>query len=94
MRVDKEGNNLADINSLHSCLSEFLSRFRDVSSKHLQKYLDWFVFSKYQDYSINYLEQADNFEKQTITEYTAIKYCNVYDNYSRLAFNKLYEDYC
>lgn len=92
--ADKEGNNLANINSLHSCLSEFLSRFRGVSSKHLQEYLDWFVFSKYQDYSINYLEQADNFEKQTITEYTAIKYCNVYDNYSGLDFNKLYEDYC
>ena len=43
------GDNLANINSLHSELELFISKFRGVSTKHLQQYLDWFVFSKYQN---------------------------------------------
>lgn len=45
--VDNEGNNLATINSLHSELDLFLSRFRGVSTKHLQEYLDWFIYIKH-----------------------------------------------
>ena len=41
---DSEGNTLANINSLHSQLANFLSTFHGVSTKHLQQYLDWFVF--------------------------------------------------
>ena len=67
---DNEGNTLANINSLHSELTMFLSRFHGVSTKHLQEYLNWFAFSKYQNYSINYVNQADDFEKKTITKST------------------------
>ena len=66
--VDDDKNNLANINSIHSELTSFLSAFHGVSTKRLQEYLDWVVFSKYQNYSIDYLEQADNFEKCTITK--------------------------
>lgn len=90
---DDEGNNLANINSLHAELTLFLSNFRGVSTKHLQEYLDWFVFSKYQNYSIDYLERAEDFEKCTITKYTKIKYSNVCDNYSIFDFSELYMDY-
>ena len=48
----------------------FLSRFHGVSTKHLQEYLNWFAFSKYQNYSINYVNQADDFKKKTITKST------------------------
>lgn len=91
--TDNEGNNLANINSLHSELTSFISKFHGISTKHLQEYLDWFAFSKYQNYSIDYLEQPDNFEKNTITKTTPIKYSNVCNNYSIFDFSELYSDY-
>ena len=38
--VDYERNNLANINSIHSELTSFLSSFHGISTKHLQEYLD------------------------------------------------------
>lgn len=90
---DEEGNTLANINSLHSELTIFLSQFHGVSTKHLQEYLNWFSFSKYQNYSIDYVNQADDFEKKTITKSTEIKYSNVCNNYSIFDFFELYKDY-
>ena len=91
--VDDEGNNLANINSLHSELTRFLSKFHGVSTKHLQEYLDWFVFYKNQNYTVDYLKQEEDFEKKTIIKYTSIKYSNVCDNYSIFNFNEIYSDY-
>lgn len=68
--VDNEGNNLATINSLHSELEFFLSRFRGVSTKHLPEYLDWFVYMKYLNYSKEYIEQTNTYKKR----YYCIKY--------------------
>lgn len=90
---DEEGNNLSNINSLHSQLTNFLSGFHGVSTKHLQQYLDWFVFSKYQTYHVEYLKQVNDFEKNTITVNTSIKYDNVCNNYSIFDFNEVYSDY-
>ena len=91
--TDDEGNNLATINSLHSELDYFLSGFRGVSTKHLQEYLDWFVYIKYLNYSKEYIEQASTYKKDTIVLNTSIKYDNVFDNYSNLDFNEIYADY-
>lgn len=91
--TDSEGNNLANINSLHAELTLFLSQFHGVSTKHLQEYLDWFSFSKYQSYSVDYINQPEDFEKNTITKSTEIKYSNVYNNYSIFDFSDLYSDY-
>lgn len=91
--TDDKGNNLANINSLHSELTSFLGKFHGVSTKHLQEYLDWFVFRKYQNYSIDYLEQEEDFEKNTITKYTDIKFSNVCDNHSIFDFLDIYRDY-
>lgn len=91
--TDGKGNNLANINFLHSELTLFLSKFHGVSTKHLQEYLDWFSFSKYQNYSIDYIDQPNDFEKNTITQSTDIKYSNVYNNYSIFDFFDLYKDY-
>ena len=90
---DSEGNTLANINSLHSQLANFLSTFHGVSTKHLQQYLDWFVFSKYQTYHVEYLNQINDFEKNTIIISTSIKYGNVCNNYSIFDFNDVYSDY-
>lgn len=37
-------NNLAEINGIHSQLETWLSKFRGVSIRHFQEYLDWFVY--------------------------------------------------
>lgn len=91
--VDDEGNNLATINALHSELDYFLSGFRGVSTKHLQEYLDWFVYIKYLNYSIEYNKQAIKYKKDTIIINTPIKYNNVFNNYSNIDFNEVYADY-
>ena len=36
--------NISEINGIHSQLETWLSKFRGVSIRHLQEYLDWFVF--------------------------------------------------
>lgn len=91
--TDLEGNNLANINSLHSQLTLFLSQFHGVSTKHLQEYLDWFVYLKNLAYKTEYLDQIHEFRKNTITIKSDINYSNVCDNYSIFDFNKVYEDY-
>lgn len=42
--TDEYFHNLADINNVHSQLATWLSKFKGVSIRHLQEYLDWFVF--------------------------------------------------
>lgn len=42
--IDKYGNNLADINGVHSQLEIWFSKFHGVSTRHLQEYLDWFSY--------------------------------------------------
>ena len=36
--------NISEINGIHSQLETWLSKFRGVSIRHLQEYLDWFVY--------------------------------------------------
>ena len=36
--------NIAEINGVHSQLETWLSKFRGVSTRHLQEYLNWFVY--------------------------------------------------
>ena len=91
--VDNEGNNLATINSLHSELDYFLSGFRGVSTKHLSEYLDWFVYIKHLNYSNEYIQQPITYRRNTIVLETPVNYSNVFDNYSCIDFNKVYEDY-
>ena len=36
--------NISEINGIHSQLETWLKKFRGVSTRHLQEYLDWFVY--------------------------------------------------
>lgn len=36
--------NISEINGIHSQLETWLSKFKGVSTRHLQEYLDWFVY--------------------------------------------------
>lgn len=91
--VDSEGNSLANINSLHSGLTTFLSNFRGVSTKHLQGYLDWFMFEKYLNYKFEEEKQTNQLINTTMTNSTTIEISNMYDNHSGIDFFKVYSDY-
>ncbi len=39
-----EEKNIANINGIHSQLQTWLRKFRGVSTRHFQEYLDWFVY--------------------------------------------------
>lgn len=36
--------NISEINGVHSQLETWLSKFKGVSTRHLQEYLDWFIY--------------------------------------------------
>ena len=36
--------NISEINGIHSQLETWLSKFRGISTRHLQEYLDWFIY--------------------------------------------------
>ena len=36
--------NISEINGIHSQLETWFSKFRGISTRHLQEYLDWFVY--------------------------------------------------
>ena len=90
---DENGNNLANINSLHQQLKLYLSNFRGVSTKHLQEYLDLFCFLKYLNWSVEYEEQLKEFKTKVCIKNTNITYSNVCCNYSIFDFYNIYKDY-
>lgn len=88
------GNSLVNINSIHSELSTFISRFRGVSIKHLQGCLDWFVFDK----MMSYILDDNNSLMRTIikgivTLNTSVSSKNFYNNFSGINFDNVYSNY-
>lgn len=91
--VNSNGYNLANINSLHSEWSTFLSRFKGVSTKHLQHYLDWFCFQKLIDYTTQILNQPLVMMKTSMANKCNIDSSNIFDNSSGIDFQLVYTDY-
>ena len=91
--VNQNGYNPANVNSLHSELSTFLSDFRGVSTKHLQHYLDWFCFKKIINYTVDVLKQPLNMMKKATKYNCKINTNNVYTNTSGIDFDIVYSDY-
>lgn len=91
--TDNEGNSLANINSLHSGLTTFLSRFRGVSTKHLQAYLDWYIFEKYLNYTFNQKQQINQLLNNAFINYSDLSSKTMYDNSSGIDFSLVYADY-
>ena len=91
--IDEYGNSLANINSVHSCLTTFLSPFRGVSTKHHQGYLDWYAFEKYLNFSFSEEQQSNTILKVAFTNSTNIKTTNMYCNDSGIDFDTVYANY-
>lgn len=91
--MNENGYSLANINSLHSEWSTFISSFKGVSTKHLQHYLDWFSFQKFINYTIDIIKQPLTMMKKSLTGACQVNSYNVYDNTSGIDFSSVYSDY-
>ena len=87
------GYTLSEINALHSNLDLFLKCFSGVSTKHLQEYLDWFVYQKYLTYSIEVLEQPQILMNYAISRNKYIKISDIYSKEFPINIYEVYSDY-
>lgn len=87
------GYTLSEINALHSNLDLFLKCFSGVSTKHLQEYLDWFVYQKYLTYSIEVLEQPQILMNYAISRKSYIKISDIYSKEFPINIYEVYSDY-
>ena len=67
-RITKDGYHLGELNSLMSELELYIQRFRGLSTRHLQEYLDLFKFKKILKYTIEYMEQAEKTLTFSVTQ--------------------------
>lgn len=84
---------MANINSVHSGLTSFLSVFRGISTKHLQGYLDWYTFDKYLNYFFTEEQQNKTLLNVSFTNPTDLNINNAYNNHSGIDFDSVYSDY-
>ncbi len=65
-------NNIAEVNNIHSQLDTWLSKFRGVSTRHLQEYLNWFnfIFTMKKKFDLNNLKLGSY--KSVINNYNYI----------------------
>lgn len=91
--TNSEGNSLSNINSLHSGITTFLANFRGVSTKHMQGYLDWYMFDKYLQYSFDENQHQQILLKEIMIKSTEINISNMYSNQSGINFSSVYSDY-
>ena len=91
--INSNGYTLSNINSLHSDLNDFLTKFRGVSTKHLKGYLGWFSYIKKLNYTVEFLKRKSAFFHNIFIKSTDITTSNMYNNTSGIDFFKVYEEY-
>ena len=87
------GYNLAEINSLHSNVENFLQSFIGVSTKHLQGYLDWFSYQKYLIYTVELLKQPQVMMNYVIGKMTSIHIADIYLKEFPIDIYDVYSEY-
>ena len=74
--------NIAEINGVHSQLETWLSKFRGVSTRHLQEYLNWFTY-------IFMMKKRFNLNKLKTESYSNIVIDNNYINTNKICSIKM-----
>ncbi len=87
------GYTLSEINGLHSNFFGFLSSFRGVSTKHLQGYIDWFVYKKYIDYTTEIINQPEKMLYYVMQQNASITIKEIYNKPFPFDINEAYSDY-
>lgn len=86
------GHSLATLNGLHSELKTWLKKFKGVSTKHLQGYLELFRYLKHLKYNIDYEKRINETYRFSIPSYTKILIDNIYNEEMPIDL-KAYSDY-
>ncbi len=87
------GYTLSEINSLHSNFFGFMNKFKGVSTKHLQGYIDWFVYKKYINYTVEIINHPTEMLYYSIKQNKSITIKNIYNTPFPFDVNIAYEDY-
>ena len=88
-----DGFTLSEVNGLQSNFFGFFSRFRGVSTKHLQGYLDWFTYKKYIDYAVEILNQPNEMLYYSMKQKKNIIIKNIYNAPFPFDIEIAYADY-
>lgn len=65
--------NLSELNALHSNLELWLSKFKGVSIRHMQTYLDWFRYLKILKYTCEYASIVNSIFIFTVNQESKLK---------------------
>lgn len=90
---NENGYTLSEINGLHSNFFGFISKFKGVSTKHLQGYIDWFVYKKYIDYTVEIINHPKEILYYAIKQKSNITIKNIYNATFPFDVDKAYADY-
>lgn len=90
---NENGFTLSEVNGLQSNFFGFISRFRGVSTKHLQSYLDWFTYKKYIDYAVEILKQPNEMLYYSMKQKKNIIIKNIYNAPFPFDVKAAYSDY-
>ena len=90
---NENGYTLSEINGLHSNFFGFISKFKGVSTKHLQGYIDWFVYKKYIDYTVEVINHPKEILYYAIKQKSNITIKNIYNATFPFDVDKAYADY-
>ena len=90
---NSNGYTLSEINGLHSNLDLFLGSFVGVSTKHLQGYLDWFLYQKYLNYAVEVLQQPNIMMNYIISQNSYIKIEDIYKKEFPVDIYQIYAEY-
>lgn len=90
---NEDGYTLSEINGLHSNFFGFLSSFKGVSTKHLQGYIDWFVYKKYIDYTVEIIKHPEVLLNYSFSQKRSITINEIYNKELPFDVNEAYSDY-
>lgn len=92
--VNDLGHSLASINSLHSEFSSWLKRFKGVSTRHSQGYIDMFVLAKTLGYRFDDDKKKDTFiYNNYVTSKTKLLIKDIFSFPMPIDIEKAYEDF-
>ena len=83
---------LGELNSLFSELEIFIQKFKGLSTRHLQEYLDWFRFRKILKYTVEYLNINGEMFKYITQNKTTLKNAEICKRTFPVDTSELFDD--
>lgn len=92
--VNEEGDTLSTVNQLHSEFNELYRKYRGVSLRHLQGYLDFFAFRKEMKYRIEKIrDKAENVYQELIKLKEYIPVSGIYKEPLPINLHEVYSNF-